>query len=239
MLDLVIQEWVKRTIPMLNETQRRWFLGIGADLLGRGGIQELSKISGVHRNTISNGLNEIKAKDFEERVTTYAVASGNVRSPGAGRKPIVERYSNILDSLESIVSRDTYGNPMNPLKWTTKSLRNIADELKKMDINISYVTVGKLLEELGYSLQSNRKMIQVGKQHPDRNAQFEHINATCLLYMEDQQPVVSIDCKKKENIGNFSNNEVAPQRSWTMIGQRKKRLLLVYLILHIMKGMSM
>ena len=191
---------------MLNETQRRWFLGIGADLLGRGGIQELSKISGVHRNTISNGLNEIKAKDFEERVTTYAVASGNVRSPGAGRKPIVERYSNILDSLESIVSRDTYGNPMNPLKWTTKSLRNIADELKKMDINISYVTVGKLLEELGYSLQSNRKMIQVGKQHPDRNAQFEHINATCLLYMEDQQPVVSIDCKKKENIGNFSNN---------------------------------
>ena len=201
-----MQAWVQKTIPMLNETQKRWFLAIGADLLGHGGVKQVSEISGVHRNTISHGLKEIHSEEFETRVTTFSEADGNVRSKGQGRKSIKDKYPNITDIIESIVDSDTYGNPMNPLKWTTKSLRNISDELAKQDIIANYVTVGQLLEEMGYSLQANRKMLQVGNDHPDRDAQFKHINATCLLYMEDHQPVISIDCKKKENVGEFSNS---------------------------------
>ena len=190
---------------MLNEAQKRWFLAIGADLIGRGGVKELSEISGVHRNTISNGVSEINEEGFETRYTVFADATGNVRTGNQGRKSIKEKYPQIEDAIEAIVGKETYGNPMNPLKWTTKSLRNISDELKRQDIHVNHVTVGQILEEMGYSLQGNRKMLQVGENHPDRDAQFKNINATCLLYMEDQQPVVSIDCKKKENIGNFSN----------------------------------
>ena len=206
MLDSIITTWIQKTLPMLNEAQKRWFLAIGADLLGRGGIKELSEISGVHRNTIGNGINEINEEGFETRYKMFATANENVREGNQGRKSVKETYPHIVEEIESIVSKDTYGNPMNPLKWTTKSLRNISEELKKKEINVNHVTVGQLLEEMGYSLQSNRKMLQAGKDHPDRDTQFRHINETCLLYMEDHQPVVSIDCKKKENVGNFSNS---------------------------------
>ena len=205
MLDNLTKTWVQKTLPMLNEAQKRWFLAIGADLIGRGGVKEISEISGVHRNTISHGINEINGEGFETRCIAQAVATGNVRAGNQGRKPIEEKYPQIKEAIDAIVSDETYGNPMNPLKWTTKSLRNISDELKRQDINVNHVTVGQLLEEMGYSLQGNRKMLQVGNDHPDRDAQFRHINATCSLYMEDCQPVISIDCKKKENVGNFSN----------------------------------
>lgn len=206
MLDEVTKAWVKKTLPMLNESQKRWFLAIGADLIGRGGVKELSEVSGVHRNTISSGISEINAEDFETRYVMYAENSENIRPGNQGRKSITEKYPQIEESIETIVSSETYGNPMNPLKWTTKSLRNISEELKSQDINVNHVTVGQLLEGMGYSLQANRKMLQVGTDHPDRDAQFKNINTTCLLYMEDHQPVVSIDCKKKENVGNFSNS---------------------------------
>lgn len=206
MLDEVTKKWIKKTLPMLNESQKRWFLATGADLIGRGGVKELSEISGVHRNTISNGISEINSDGFETRYVMFADSTGNVRLGNQGRKSIKEKYPQVEDAIEAIVGAQTYGNPMNPLKWTTKSLRNIAEELKTQDINVNYVTVGQLLEGMGYSLQTNRKLLQVGENHPDRDAQFRNINDTCLLYMEDHQPVVSIDCKKKENIGNFSNN---------------------------------
>ena len=218
MIDQMTQEWIKKTLPILNEAQKRWFLAIGADLIGRGGIAEIAEISGVHRNTISNGLDEIHAEEFESRVTAVIGATGNIRNAGAGRKQLVEIYPNIQNEIENIVCNSTYGNPMNPLRWTTKSLRNISDELAKKDIKASHVTVGELLEQMGYSLQSNRKMLQVGDNHPDRDAQFKHINDTCLLYMGDRQPVISIDCKKKENIGNFSNNG----REWAKSGSPTK-----------------
>ena len=205
MLDMITREWVKKTLPILNETQKRWFLAIGADLIGRGGIKEIAEISGMHRNTISSGLNEIHSEEFEKRAQILSEATGNVRSEGAGRLSITEKYPHILDVLEEIVGESTYGNPMTPLRWTTKSLRNISDELRKRDITVNHVTVGELLEQLNYSLQGNRKMLQVGKDHPDRDEQFKNINDTCILYMEDCQPVISIDCKKKENVGNFSN----------------------------------
>lgn len=195
-------QWI---LNILNEPQRRWYLAREAELLGRGGITEIARLSGVHRNTISAGLSEIHSDDFQERVTRITQSNGHIREPGTGRKPIEEAYPEIKRVIEDMVSKDSYGNPMNPLRWTSRSLRNISDELKKQDINVSHVTVGDLLEDLGYSLQKNRKMEQVGKKHPDRNAQFVHINDTCLLYMDDNQPAISIDCKKKEIVGNYAN----------------------------------
>ncbi len=109
--------------------------------------------------------------------------------------------------IENIVSDETYGNPENPLVWTTKSLRNIQDAiLEKHEIYISFKSIGTQLKKLGYSLQSNRKMLQMGESHPDRNDQFEYINTTVKEFLNESQPVISVDTKKKELIGNFANN---------------------------------
>ena len=199
------EERIGWTVSILNETQKRWYLAKEAELLGRGGVKEVARISGLHRNTISAGLAEIHADDFSSRAAIVSESNGHMRQEGAGRKRTAEQYPNIKKNIEELISADCYGNPINPLRWTSRSLRNIADALKRMDIDISHVTVGELLEEMGYSLQKNQKMEQIGKKHPDRNAQFVHINDTCLLYMNDDQPVISIDCKKKENVGNDSN----------------------------------
>lgn len=104
MLDEVTKAWVKKTLPMLNESQKRWFLAIGADLIGRGGVKELSEVSGVHRNTISSGISEINAEDFETRYVMYAENSENIRPGNQGRKSITEKYPQIEESIETIVS---------------------------------------------------------------------------------------------------------------------------------------
>lgn len=108
MLDKLTIEWVKWALPMLNEAQTRWFLAKGADLIGRGGITELSEISGVHRHTISTGLKEIISDDFDVRMREASLSGGNIRLPGGGRKPITERYPTLLEQLEEIVSPSTY-----------------------------------------------------------------------------------------------------------------------------------
>ena len=203
-MDKKLYEHINRVLPWLDENQRRKFLASEAISLGRGGIQKISAISGVHRNTISAGIKELKesnAAPKESRETKL-----RIRAKGAGRKPITVTQPGIKEALERLVDPATYGNPMNPLRWTTRSLRSLQKELQSEGFTVGYDKVGDLLKELGYSLQQNQKMKQVGVESPNRDAQFKHINETAKQYMSDGNPVISIDCKKKENIGNFKNS---------------------------------
>ncbi len=204
---------IQKLTPHLNESQKRMFLALEADALGRGGITAVSAISGVHRNTISKGLKELK--EGKEAVINSEKGEVRIRAKGGGRKAVTVKQSGILEALERLVEPQSYGNPENPLRWTTKSLRKLANELQAEGFNIKYRKVGHLLKELGFSLQQNQKMKQVGEPSPDRNQQFQHINDTAKEYLSCGDPVISVDCKKKENIGNFKNNgaEYAPNYS--------------------------
>lgn len=170
-----------------------------ANELGRGGLKSVCEISGVSKSTVIKGQREIKAGiDATEK---------RIRKSGGGRKKSEEKYPELPEWIEKTVSSETYGNPENPLLWTTKSLRKIQESiLNEQHVYISHTKVARVLNELGYSLQSNQKMLQVGEAHPDRNAQFEHVNTTAKEFLEAGQPVISVDTKKKENIGNFRNN---------------------------------
>ncbi len=203
---------IREVLPSLNEHQRRVYLAAEAKALGRGGIKAVSDLTGVHRNTIAAGLKELRSR---EENPDGKKDIGRVRRRGGGRKSITQSQDGILDAVDGLVDNSSYGNPENPLRWTTKSLRNLRDELAKKGFSVSHNTVGKLLKKLGYSLQTNRKMEQVGEESPDRDAQFQHINSTAAEYIANNEPVISIDCKKKENIGNFQNNgaEYAPKKS--------------------------
>lgn len=194
---------IKTNIDYLNESQLRKYLASEAISLGRGGIKEVSAISGVHRNTISAGIRELQNPLY----SAFEKADGfsRIRAKGGGRKPVTVAQPGILDELDRLVDPASYGNPENPLRWTTKSTRHLADELQKLGYKIQRDKVGDLLKELGFSLQQNRKMKQAGKESPDRNDQFRHINRTSQEYLNTGEPVISIDCKKKENIGNFKN----------------------------------
>lgn len=202
---------IKTNIQYLNESQLRKYLASEAISLGRGGIKEVSAISGVHRNTISAGIRELKA--LSSAAPCHVANSVRIRAVGGGRKPITVSQPGIDEALERIIEPETYGNPMSPLRYTTKSIRNLANELQAQGFQIKYNKVADLLRSLGYSLQQNQKMKQVGKESPDRDAQFKHINATAMQYLDAGEPVISIDCKKKENIGNFKNkgSEYAPK----------------------------
>jgi hypothetical protein len=185
-------------MPLLDERLLRLYLANEAMSYGRGGVTVVSRISGVSRTTITAGMNEIRNGDSIE---------GAVRRSGGGRKPVEMKYPDIKETIHKIVDGKTYGDPMRVLSYTTESYRKIAAELlKRFGISVSYVTVGDILDSMGYSKQANQKMLQKGEPHPDRNAQFEYINAVALNYMEAGEPVISVDTKKKENVGNFKNN---------------------------------
>lgn len=185
---------IKTNIQYLNESQLRKYLASEAISLGRGGIKEVSAISGVHRNTISAGIREIKALP---ETPCLNESGARIRAVGGGRKPITVSQPGIDEALERIIDPETYGNPMNPLRYTTKSIRNLANELQAQGFQIKYNKVADLLRILGYSLQQNQKMKQVGKESPDRDAQFKHINTTAMQYLDTGEPVISVDCKKK------------------------------------------
>lgn len=194
---------IKTNINYLNESQLRKYLASEAISLGRGGIKEVSAISGVHRNTISAGIRELQGSLHPSHKKEADFS--RIRIKGGGRKPITVTQPGILEALDKLVDPESYGNPENPLRWTTKSTRHLADELQKLGYKIQRDKVGDLLKKLGFSLQQNKKMKQVGKESPNRNGQFRHINRTSLDYLDAGEPVISIDCKKKENIGNFKN----------------------------------
>lgn len=188
---------INTMLPLLDEKQKRIFLALEANALGRGGVKLIHEISGVSQTTIIRGKKELEGGETGSSI--------RIRKPGGGRKKLTEKYGDIKDEIEKIVADTTYGNPENPLAWTTKSLRNLKECLEEKGYEIKHDTVGKILKELGYSLQQNQKMLQLGEPHPDRDEQFRFINKKSSEFILQSQPVISVDTKKKESIGNFAN----------------------------------
>ena len=182
---------------MLDEKQWRLFLANEAMSAGYGGVSRVNQIAGTSRTTITRGIKELREGKIVE---------ARVRESGGGRNYVEEKYPDIEGKIQEIVDGSTYGNPERVLSYTTESLRKIESELKSQGVNVSYKTISKILDSMGYSKQANQKMLQVGEPHPDRNAQFKHINKTAKEYLDAGDPVISVDTKKKENIGNFKNN---------------------------------
>ena len=200
MLEADLQAQISYMKSILNERQYRCYLGRTAISLGRGGQALVARLSGSSINTVRKGVEEVNSG-------VVAHHTDQVRKPGGGRKSASVLYPEIGEAIEKIIDGKTYGDPEKVIHWTTKSLMSIAEELdKEYGIKVSHTVVAGVLEHMGYSKQLNQKMLQVGNPHPDRNAQFEYIDATSKEYLSKGIPVISIDCKKKENLGNFKNN---------------------------------
>jgi len=179
-----------------NERQRRLWAASEARAAGRGGIAATARATGMAVDTIRKGIGELEAGE--------PIGAGRVRKPGAGRKPLSETDPKVLVDLERLVEGDRRGDPESLLLWTSKSVRHLAGALREQGHRVEYVTVAKLLRSLGYSLQANAKTRE-GRQHPDRDLQFRRIDSTCRQALADRQPIISIDCKKKELVGDFKN----------------------------------
>jgi hypothetical protein len=192
----------------MNEYQARLLVAERAVQLGRGGVSRLSRLTGMSRVTITQGMKELRAGKLRNPV------EGRVRRPGGGRKRVEQVDAELSLRLRGIVEETTAGDPMSPLKWTSKSTRTIADELNRSGHLISSVTVGRCLEDMGYTLQSNVKTRE-GPQHPDRDAQFRYINGQVKAFRRSGDPVISVDTKKKELVGAFKN----AGRRWLPKGQ--------------------
>jgi hypothetical protein len=190
----------------LNERQRRLWAASEARAAGRGGIAATARATGMAVDTIRKGIGELEAGE--------SIGAGRVRKPGAGRKPLTETDPKLLVDLERLVEADRRGDPESLLLWTSKSVRHLAGGLRELGHQVQYVTVAKLLRSLGYSLQANVKTRE-GRQHPDRDLQFRRIDTTCRQALADRQPIISIDCKKKELVGDFKN----AGREWRPTGE--------------------
>ena len=184
--------------PVLDERGRRRFAAAEARTAGRGGVLALTRITGLARSTIDRGLQELTGTAPAEAMP------GRTRRAGGGRKKLTETDPTLLADLRGLVEPTTRGDPMAPLLWTSRSLRNLADALQAMGHRIKHNVVGDLLRQLGYSLQSNRKTRE-GDGNPDRDAQFEYINAQMTIALAAAQPAISVDTKKKELVGDFKN----------------------------------
>jgi len=182
--------------PFLNERGLRYFAAGASEILGYGGITEVARITGLAHSTIRRGKRELAAGTVCE--------AGRQRRKGGGRKKLVATDRTLLKDLEKLIEPMSRGDPMSPLRWTSKSLRTLTSALIKEGHEVSAYTVHGLLKKLGYSLQGSRKM-EEGSQHVDRNAQFEYINDRVKEGMDAGNPVVSADTKKKELVGNYLN----------------------------------
>jgi hypothetical protein len=198
---------------VLDERSRRQWAAAEVQELGYGGLSCVAKATGLARDTIRAGLRELKHRQAhpEEAV------SARLRQPGGGRKSLATSDPELLAVLESLVEPLTRGDPESPLRWTCKSTRSLSGELTRQGHPVSDRTVAALLYEAGYSLQANRKTRE-GRQHPDRNAQFEYINAQAQRFLKRRQPVISVDTKKKELVGDFKN----AGREWRPQGEPEK-----------------
>ena len=194
---------------VLDERQRRLYAAAEAKVLGHGGVKRVHEATGVARGSILAGL-----KELEQEPKDLTVDGRRIRRPGAGRKKLVELDPGVREALERLVEPVTRGDPELPLRWTCKSLIQLARELNGHGHTISHVSVGALLKELGYSLQGNRKTLE-GGDHPDRNAQFEYINGKVEAALSAEQPVISVDTKKKELVGQYKNGG----KEWRPQGQ--------------------
>jgi hypothetical protein len=203
MHDATVAEGIRRKFrslgPVMDERVRRQWAAAEARLLAWGGVSVVAKATGMSRSTIHVGI-----KELVEREETGTVPMARVRRPGGGGKPLVQTDPAIVHALEELVAPETWGDPMSPLKWTLKSTSRLAVELSGRGHPVSARTVSALLKASDYSLQGNRKTREGGK-HEDRDAQFRHINARVIAMQSRGQPVVSVDAKKKELVGDFKN----------------------------------
>jgi transposase len=201
MPDARIVEWIRGKFqalgPELDERARRRWAATEALSLGWGGASAVAVATGLSRNTIRSGVRELQS-------ATVETGPRRIRRPGSGRKRLTEREPQLQKALEALVEPATRGDPRSPLRWTCKSTRKLAAELSRPNRSVSHMTVARLLRQAGYSLQANRKTRE-GTSHPDRNAQFEYINDQAVAFQKCGQPVISVDTKKKELVGNFRN----------------------------------
>jgi transposase len=181
---------------LLDERARRLLAGSEALAIGRGGVAAVARATGLARTTVARGVADVQAGE--------TVARGRIRRAGAGRPPIEKRDPTLRADLEALIEPTSRGDPESPLRWTTRSVRNLAAELRRQGHAVSHQTISELLHHLGYSLQANRKTLE-GTEHPDRDAQFRHINEAVQLQLALGQPVISVDTKKKELVGPFRN----------------------------------
>lgn len=181
--------------PHLDERQRRLAAGAEARSLGHGGIRVVARAAGMREGTVSDGVAELEAG---------ADPLGRVRRAGGGRKRAADLDPGLVPALLALVEPDERGDPMSPLRWTTKSLRTLARELTAARHRIGRDTVAELLREQGFSLQGNAKTIE-GKQSPDRDAQFRYLNEQVKDHQQTGDPVISVDTEKKEVLGDFHN----------------------------------
>jgi len=194
-IDAVLAEKLATILPRLNEKQRRLVLAAEARALGHGGIARVARAASVSRPTIQKGLRELVEPD---------AAPERVRQVGGGRKQLRDQDPTLVTDLEALVDPDTRGDPMSPLRWTCKSTRQLAGALNQAGHRVSDRRVAALLHAARYSLQANAKVLE-GTQHADRNAQFQYLNEQVKQFLAAGQPVVSMDAKKKELIGEFKN----------------------------------
>lgn len=183
--------------PVLDEQSRRRFAALEAQALGRGGVSLMARITGLARRTIYRGISDIR--------NNCSAEPGRLRKSGAGRKKKVSQDPTLIADLKDLVEPATRGDPMQPLLWTCRSLRNLSKGLAKRGHEVCPTVVGNLLRDMGYSLQANSKTRE-GTQHIDRDAQFQYINTQAKAFLTAGQPIISVDTKKKELVGNFRNS---------------------------------
>jgi transposase len=188
---------IATVLPLLNEKQSRLYLAAEAKSNGWGGKSKIARLSGVSRLLIARGEKELENTELQ-------AGNSRIRHKGAGRKKEIDKQEGLISAITQIVEPHTAGDPMKLLLWTSKSVRNIQESLVNHGYKVSHELIRQLLQEIGYSLQTNRKTKE-GGDHPDRDAQFEFINQKAKDFIGDNQPVISVDCKKKELIGNYKN----------------------------------
>ena len=192
----ISEEWLT-LFKTLSESQKRWYAAVKSFELGYGGVSKVSRATGLSRTTVTQGVKDVKSKKLE-------IVSDRIRAKGAGRKTSVDSEKTLKRRIEDILSETTAGDPMSTIKWTCKSVRNIAEQLCLENHEVSHSTVHRLLVDMGYSLQSNRKSLS-RENNPDRDRQFRIINRKVLKFLREGFPVISVDTKKKELIGKFLN----------------------------------
>jgi len=221
MQDASVVAWIREkyrgVAGRLDERSRRRWAAAEARSLGWGGVTAVAKVTGLTRKTIHSGLRELEAEAADPAAALPAERS---RRPGGGRKPITERQPKLTSVLNTLVEPTTRGDPGSPLRWTCLSTSHLSTTLRRAGFPISPRKVSALLKQNGYSLQANRKKRE-GASHPDRNAQFEYINATASAFLRRRQPVISVDTKKKELVGDFKN----AGREWRPTGQPEEVLV--------------
>jgi Rhodopirellula transposase DDE domain len=206
-----IQRRFRCLSPFLDERMRRLVAAAESEAIGYGGVSAVAGATGVSRRAITEGMKELNRRGAARKAAPAATRIGR---QGAGRKRSIDKDPGLLEDLDRLVDPVTRGDPESPLRWTCKSVRRLAEELRQEGHGVSYQTVAELLHDLDYSLQANQKTLE-GSHHADRDEQFQYINRKAERYLKQGAPVISVDTKKKELVGDFKN----AGREWQLKGQ--------------------